>query len=50
MAGKRIGLREVCALRPGETVWDLAVRGFGARGQAGHAVACVLKPVAGRFR
>jgi integrase len=40
---KRIGLREVRALKPGETVWDSAVPGFGARRQAGDAVAYVLK-------
>ncbi len=28
---KRIGLREVRALKPGEIVWDTAVPGFGAR-------------------
>jgi integrase len=40
---KRIGLREVRALKPGETVWDAAVPGFGARRQMGTAVAYVLK-------
>src|SRR5262245_60838723 len=43
MAEKRIGLREVRALRPGEIVWDSAVVGFGARRQKGVAVAYVLK-------
>jgi integrase len=33
MAGKRIGLREVRALKPGEIVWDGAVAGFGVRRQ-----------------
>ena len=43
MAEKRIGLREVRALAPSETVWDAAVPGFGARRQKGNAVAYVLK-------
>src|SRR6202521_2198739 len=43
MAEKRIGLREVRALGPAETVWDAAVPGFGARRQNGSAVAYVLK-------
>ena len=49
---KRIGLREVRALKPGETVWDSAVAGFGARRQTGDAVAYVLKcrTAAGRQR
>jgi integrase len=43
MAGaKRIGLREVCALGPGEEVWDSVVPGFIARRQKGAAVAYVL--------
>jgi integrase len=43
MAGKRLGMREVRALGPNETVWDTAVRGFGARRQEGGAVAYILK-------
>ena len=43
MAVKRIGLREIRALAPAETVWDAAVPGFGARRQNGKAVAYVLK-------
>ena len=39
---KRIGLRDVLALRPGQTVWDGAVPGFGAMRQRGEAVAFVL--------
>jgi integrase len=35
---KRIGLREVRALRPGEIVWDAAVVGFHARRQRGPAI------------
>jgi integrase len=40
---QRIGLREVRALGPGETVWDAAVPGFGARRQTGAAVSFFLK-------
>jgi hypothetical protein len=40
---KRVGLRDVRALKLGETVWDSAVAGFGARRQTGDAVAYVLK-------
>lgn len=43
MGDKRIGLKEVRALGPGETIWDAAVPSFGARRQKGHAVAYVLK-------
>ena len=39
---KRFGLRDVRALKPGETVWDAAVPGFGARRQKGDTVAYVL--------
>ena len=39
---KRIGLREVRALAPGETIWDAAVPAFGARRQKSAAVAYVL--------
>ncbi len=39
---RRIGLREVRALRPGEIAWDAAVPGFGARRQK-DAVTYVLK-------
>ncbi len=39
---KRIGLRDVRDLEPGETIWDAAVPGFGARRQKGEAVAFVL--------
>ena len=40
---QRIGLREVRALEPGETVWDATVPGFGARRQTGPAVSYFLK-------
>src|ERR1700756_3982310 len=43
MERKRIGLREVRSLRPGEIVWDATVAGFAARRQKGDAVAYVLK-------
>jgi integrase len=39
---KKLGLREVRALEPGQTVWDTAVAGFGARRQKSHCVAYVL--------
>ncbi len=52
MAAKRIGLREIRNLGPGEMVWDSAVPGFGARRQRGTAVAYMLKyrTVEGRQR
>src|SRR5438270_13953030 len=40
---KRIGLRGVRALAPGEIVWDAAVAGFGARRQKGPAVTYFVK-------
>lgn len=40
---QRIGLREVRAMEPGETLWDATVRGFGARRQTGQAVSYFLK-------
>jgi integrase len=43
MGEKRMGLRQVRALRAGETAWDASVPGFGARRQQGNAVAYVLK-------
>ena len=39
---RRIGLREVRALRPGEMLWDTAVVGFGVRRQRGEAVNYVV--------
>ena len=39
---KRVGLREVRALKPGETVWDQSLPGFGARRQNSAAVSYVL--------
>jgi integrase len=38
----RIGLRQVRALKPGETVWDTSLAGFGARRQKSDAVSYVL--------
>jgi integrase len=43
MSGKRIGLRDVRGLSPGETIWDAAVPGFGARRQQSEAIAYILK-------
>jgi len=40
---KRIGLREVRALRPGEIIWVTGVTGFAARRQKGDAVTYLIK-------
>src|SRR5215472_7967894 len=40
---KRIGLREVGTLGPGEMVWDTAVTGFAARRQKSDAVSYLVK-------
>ena len=40
--GKRIGLKDIRSLEPGQTVWDGVVRGFGARRQLSKKVAFVL--------
>ena len=42
-ARPRIGLRQVRALQPGQTLWDSSLPGFGARRQLGEAVVYVLK-------
>jgi integrase len=42
MHERKIGLREVRALKPRQTVWDAAVAGFGARRQQSPAVSYVL--------
>src|SRR6266567_931286 len=39
---QRIGLRQVRALKLGETIWDASLTGFGARRQKGDAVSYVL--------
>ena len=39
---QRIGLRQVRSLKPGETVWDASLSGFGARRQKSDAVSYVL--------
>ncbi|MDO9714293.1 tyrosine-type recombinase/integrase [Paracraurococcus lichenis] len=39
---RRIGLREVRALRSGEMIWDAAVIGFGARRQKSETVSYIL--------
>jgi integrase len=41
-ARRRIGLRDVRGLQLGETIWDAAVPGFGARRQKSDAVAYVV--------
>jgi integrase len=38
MSNKRLGLRQVESLKPGEIIWDAAVTGFGARRQRSEAV------------
>jgi integrase len=42
MGNRKIGLREIRALKPGQTIWDAAVVGFGARCQRSDAVSYVL--------
>jgi integrase len=39
---QRLGLRQVRALKPGRTVWDPTLPGFGARRQKGDAVSYIL--------
>ena len=39
---QRIGLRQVRALKPGKTIWDPSLSGFGARRQKGEAISYVL--------
>jgi hypothetical protein len=39
---KRIGLRQIRALRPGQTIWDTSLPGFGARRQRSEAISYVL--------
>jgi integrase len=39
---KRIGLREIRGLGPGETIWDSVVSGFGARRQRSALVSYIL--------
>ena len=39
---RRIGLRQVRALKPGNTIWDASLPGFGARRQRSEAVSYVL--------
>jgi hypothetical protein len=38
----RIGLRQVRALGPGETIWDASLSGFGARRQKSNSVSYIL--------
>src|SRR5215471_1252622 len=42
MSKQAVGLRQVRALKPGETVWDPKLPGFGARRQKSEAVSYVL--------
>jgi integrase len=42
MATQGIGLRQVRALKPGQTIWDAKLPGFGARRQQSEAVSYVL--------
>jgi integrase len=42
MGDKKIGLREIRSLQPGETIWDATIPGFGARRQRSPAVSYVL--------
>lgn len=39
----RIGKAQITGLKPGETVWDTTLVGFGARRQAGATVSYILK-------
>jgi integrase len=39
---RRIGLREVRSLQPGQTIWDSAVTGFAARRQTGTKVSYIV--------
>ena len=43
MGNAKIGQREIRSLETGQTIWDGAVKGFGARRQRGEAVAYILK-------
>ena len=42
MGQKRIGLREIRALKPSETIWDATVAGFGARRQRSSAISYMV--------
>jgi len=42
MGNRKIGLRDVRILKPGEIIWDAAVTGFGVRRQRSEAVSYVL--------
>ena len=42
MGGRKIGLRDVRALLPGQTIWDSGVAGFGARRQRSEVVSYVV--------
>src|SRR6266852_232917 len=42
MARRKIGLREVRALQPRQTIWDSTVAGFGARRQRSEVISYLL--------
>jgi hypothetical protein len=42
VTGRKIGLREVRALGPNQTIWDSTVAGFGARRQRSELVSYLL--------
>jgi hypothetical protein len=42
MGQRKIGLREVRALKPGQTLWDATVAGFGVRRQRSQIASYVL--------
>src|SRR4051812_16327415 len=42
MTNRKIGLREIRALKSGQVIWDSGVAGFGARRQRSAAVSYVL--------
>ena len=49
---RKIGLRDIRAMGPGQTIWDAEVRGFGARRQKSAAVVyfCRYRTLDGRQR
>jgi len=50
MSVKRISLRVIASLEPGETVWDVSVKGFGVRRQRRTAVYVFKYRIRGRQR
>ena len=39
---RRIGLRDIRGLKPGEPIWDASISGFSARAQMGDVVSFVV--------